>query len=772
MSNRQVTELPPRKAEWWERLRDAWGTRLAAWARRHPQVVRWLKLARNAGIVLGLVWVIVVVLAFPNIRTGMAAYVGSLWVAVCCFLVARTRTIKLTGVLRMFSIGIIWSLAIGVVSTILSDVALVSMNEQTDIFGTDIDVFDDPETGAGPMIAVASFTEEAFKLLPLAALVLLAPGRARRFATIDWLLIGVTFGCAFMAAEELVRRIFLTAPGASQGLLDFCAWESNPAAQVECYGLRNFSWWPFGAGAFDGEYASYDGHHVLTGLITVAVGLGIATWRATASRPTGAKIAARFAAIAAPALMFWIAVVDHAGRNAVAATFSGDDAWLDPETSNVPAVIRWSFVLSGRGEGREELLVLLFLVALIVDSVRYAGRDYAAAIPEERPSLTDRVIDRIRLWLRGPLSGIPAPLRGCVDAVVVGVVALPTMAWRDLVQMVQAYARQPGQGRLDAVRHGRAAVVMQREAREIVCEIDGVRGRSVIYRLAGLLATVALVVLGVVVAVSVASSIGGDVSSGILWLAGQLNALADWWDGLSLTEQIAVGVFAGALLALPFGFGWGFFLGGIGTWMAEHGHGLADLAQNPRRAIIDYLTQTPPSQMVLDAIESLLTFAPAGLGAGAGTGLRHSLRSYLDDPAEWRAAFRARMAQEGERGAIAFHGGIPLINGRLPRNSVWAGLKYEGPRWTPELAAKYPDGVRFTNQGFPDFSPYARERVNDLPLNGRNHHDFRLANEAAGFDRTPRGWTWHHVEDGKTLILVPTDLHQAVPHTGGAAILK
>src|SRR5690606_19738803 len=123
--------------------------------------------------------------------------------------------------------------------------------------------------------------------------------------------------------------------------------------------------------------------------------------------------------------------------------------------------------------------------------------------------------------------------------------------------------------------------------------------------LAGLLATVALVVLGVVVAVSVAPSIGGDVSSGILWLAGQLNALADWWDGLSLTEQIAVGVFAGALLALPFGFGWGFFLGGIGTWMAEHGHGLADLAQNPRRAIIDYLTQTPPSQMVLDAIESL-----------------------------------------------------------------------------------------------------------------------------------------------------------------------
>jgi hypothetical protein len=29
-----------------------------------------------------------------------------------------------------------------------------------------------------------------------------------------------------------------------------------------------------------------------------------------------------------------------------------------------------------------------------------------------------------------------------------------------------------------------------------------------------------------------------------------------------------------------------------------------------------------------------------------------------------------------------------------------------------------------------------------------------------------------HVEDGKTMLLVPRKLHKAVPHTGGAAILK
>ena len=34
------------------------------------------------------------------------------------------------------------------------------------------------------------------------------------------------------------------------------------------------------------------------------------------------------------------------------------------------------------------------------------------------------------------------------------------------------------------------------------------------------------------------------------------------------------------------------------------------------------------------------------------------------------------------------------------------------------------------------------------------------------------GYTWHHLEDGKTLILIPTDLHNAYRHTGGASLLR
>ena len=38
--------------------------------------------------------------------------------------------------------------------------------------------------------------------------------------------------------------------------------------------------------------------------------------------------------------------------------------------------------------------------------------------------------------------------------------------------------------------------------------------------------------------------------------------------------------------------------------------------------------------------------------------------------------------------------------------------------------------------------------------------------------RTPRGFTWHHHEDMKTMLLAPGDLHIAVQHTGGVAVHK
>ena len=102
---------------------------------------------------------------------------------------------------------------------------------------------------------------------------------------------------------------------------------------------------------------------------------------------------------------------------------------------------------------------------------------------------------------------------------------------------------------------------------------------------------------------------------------------------------------------------------------------------------------------------------------------------------------------------------IPTIGGRKPINFRYAGKIH-------------PAGVRFTEQGFPIFTPFSVISFPVKGLTGKRKKDQRLANKKAGLKRTPKGFTWHHVEDGLTMQLVPDDIHDAVRHTGGAAIIR
>jgi A nuclease of the HNH/ENDO VII superfamily with conserved WHH len=88
-----------------------------------------------------------------------------------------------------------------------------------------------------------------------------------------------------------------------------------------------------------------------------------------------------------------------------------------------------------------------------------------------------------------------------------------------------------------------------------------------------------------------------------------------------------------------------------------------------------------------------------------------------------------------------------------------------------EVAKKYPNGVKFNVDGFPDFSPYSIKTVKVKGLTGEKS-DFTLANKAAGYKKTPKDYTWHHNQDLKTMELVPFDLHYTVKHTGGTSKLK
>lgn len=114
---------------------------------------------------------------------------------------------------------------------------------------------------------------------------------------------------------------------------------------------------------------------------------------------------------------------------------------------------------------------------------------------------------------------------------------------------------------------------------------------------------------------------------------------------------------------------------------------------------------------------------------------------------------------------------VEPVAGRLPRNHQYAGKEF--PReLTPEQFRN--KALRFKATGYPDFEPFAKtlpngKKVVHLEYQGSRTTDFAAANRACGFEETPRGWTWHHDENARDFLLVPTELHEAVSHSGGVA---
>lgn len=126
---------------------------------------------------------------------------------------------------------------------------------------------------------------------------------------------------------------------------------------------------------------------------------------------------------------------------------------------------------------------------------------------------------------------------------------------------------------------------------------------------------------------------------------------------------------------------------------------------------------------------------------------------------------------------------------------IATGIKIVGnSRFFPSDSAqalKYPEGVEFTkaanNQLYPRFEKWAKATakfdtptldaaLNHTGLSGNYYWDAKLANAQCGFSQTPAGYVWHHVEDMKTMILVPQDLHSVamggMSHTGGASLIR
>jgi hypothetical protein len=90
-------------------------------------------------------------------------------------------------------------------------------------------------------------------------------------------------------------------------------------------------------------------------------------------------------------------------------------------------------------------------------------------------------------------------------------------------------------------------------------------------------------------------------------------------------------------------------------------------------------------------------------------------------------------------------------------------------------------GVPYRQSGFPDFTQYADDAAKQLGrdttvkvdgITGNRRLDFALANKEAGFARTPKGYTWHHVEDCRHMQLVPTTVHRPTSHSGCVQLIQ
>lgn len=707
------TSSRPAAREWWQHL-AVWRSR---WLGAHPRGAKVWAVVRTVTLAGSLLWLLGLWLFLPELRLGLRAYLGCLWVVVAWFALARTKTLTWSGYLGFFALCVPWSIGIGLVTTTMAgEVAR-------------FDLFAVTETGA--QVAIAGIVEEAGKLVPVAILVLLAPRRAARFATVDWLLLGVASGTAFLAVEESVRRTALATGNVGFGsLLGMTPDAALPPGYVQ-FGLTPIPSPMSAEGALLAPTTAgeFGGHAIMTALVTGMVGLAVTAWQAR-RRFTGIALAAL------SAVMLWSAIADHAMYNAGLELFSalpgdGDTpAWLDPDSTTIPWWLRipWSFL--GNGHERVQVFLLLVLMCLVVDAARVVVRPAAHLTGRPAPA-----------WVTRPAPGSPA----LVNSVAAAITSLVWVIGRDLAQALAGHARRrsegdtPAEPRRVAAARGAALVSGQRALRELTYEHGSARIHPWARRLAAIAVLAGLGWLAFAAAPATAREIGtstndqyqlpglnptdtptrlppglpadppdlptqmptdlptapptdlptiapsdlptalpsdlptfdpddfpsldpdfefpslppttgpGSGPSPDQWLAGVLDALADWWHDQPLLAQLAIGAGIAALIVLSGGsLGLALGISGVLTWGLDKSAGIATFVRDPRQATRDYFATATPTQLAADTLGVALTFAPGNF-AGAATGriLRNTGDNLVADPAAWWTTRRELFTREG-----------------------------------------------------------------------------------------------------------------------------
>ncbi|SDM27615.1 Restriction endonuclease fold toxin 5 [Actinomyces ruminicola] len=565
------------RAEWWEVLRDrVSGSRWLGWLLRFRAVCSWAALAV----------LLVAVVVSPTLRAALGAWVGCVWLVVCWFALARAKTVSWVLVSGVLAVSMPWAGVIAAASTWVSGLAGVSVSS----------------TAAS--VVVAPLVEEVGKLVPLAVLALVAPGRVRRLLASDWLVLGVACGAGFEVVEEVARRIVIleTQPGLF-GALDLLTCSYQGVSDLECLGAAMYSLSPFSGQS--GEYLVFAGHAFVTGLVAGTVGLAVSVWRRCGGLSGWVRVAVRTVCALAPLWALWVAMVDHAGRNASQYgpwSQTGDQApwWPVGATST----------LTLGGHGRGWVLLALLGVAWLLDVRTLWEGGYTLSIEGSDGG------GRLGLWRERRIRALPYDRWRPLRAVLIDLVATAGIEWRwaYLTLLEAADTRQPS---LLAVAPARLRVGREEAARAV---LDAVPQRWWAWRLGAagaLAAAIGLLALTPALAGALQEQLSGSGLS--WWLAGILHALGTWWEGLSLGQKAMVLALAGAIVIFTGGtLGLAFEVGmGLSTVFAA-AHGAADLVRDPSGTTRRYLSTHTPAEIAADLALAALTFVGGGAASGMG----------------------------------------------------------------------------------------------------------------------------------------------------------
>ena len=371
---------------------------------------------------------------------------------------------------------------------------------------------------------------------------------------------------------------------------------------MECNGATTYSLSPFSGAA--GNVFPYAGHAVVTGLVAGAIGLGIALWRRGHGHRGGYRAALQILAPVVPLWTWWVAVVDHMGRNA-----SDYVMWLQTGGEAPSWPIEVTASLTGYGQGRGGILLLMLALAWVIDSRTLWGGGYVSALE------SNNYANRWGPWRWRVWAGVPRNAFGrflADGACLVSVVGIE-WRWAWMTLMEAATFRQP---RLLLETPAKLRIAREEAAR---AELDPAPEQWWRMRLAGLCAVVAGVLVIAMVPGLTRSMADGLGEGQPYWLAGLLDALGAAWESLSWEQKLGLMLLAGAIILLSGGtLGLAFEVGmGVATVFGS-ARGAAALMRDPRGTVSRYLSTHTPAEIALDLAAAALTTVGGGAASAMG----------------------------------------------------------------------------------------------------------------------------------------------------------